>query len=1254
MPRVSHDPKTDDGLKAVCEVAISGIDPEDKENLAKFLVEVDGTTDEDRADPKFQKRAWSSILVFDGGLMSETEMDTLLSDGFCQWFAEETAQVPRGDADQRTKSLKLLLEEALLREQSVLGFKPHVETLRTLALFFPASFTGLANKMKLKQLADALDLKVAGADPVQANRLILDRIESVLGPPEESFEGIAQRILTAEELHWHLCDEPRLWGVRAGREDQDEEYVLANGVAILGFKDEPAPDTDDAKAFVEVVHKKHPGWTKKKAKMTADQIWNFAWEIQKRDIVVLPRKRGKIAWGTVEGEYEHREVNGTPRHTRPVKWVHTDIPRKAFGDDEKYLNRPSTVFSLHKHAERLLPVLTPPDKPPSDDPRRPSMGDLWVDLKTNDGLRTACSTAQSRLSERQVREVAAFLEQIRGASREERASETFQIRLWTFTTLWRGGLMARRNRRPHWLKDERFRIWFADRSLGAPEDRDKRIEFLTNFNTDLRRSISEGPYQGEPRVEILRALALLFPEDFTAVARQEKLTALAKAMGCQVGDDRPVLANRLVLDRLREVLGAPSGGFEAAATRLLLASRLYWLAFPQLWAVRAGKHGQDEEFVLSKNFAMLGFEEEPAPETYNYKEYRDLVRGRDSARSNRRSDSAARQVWDFAWGIHEGDIVLLPQKKGRRHIAWGTVESEYERRAIKRDSEPRHIRSVRWVRKDLPRKAFGEGRTFLDLNRTVFSLREHADRIWPKLNGLEPLPSGERLILLAFHQDDDFAWLRWMLDLVDAEITRDALHAKLTEKKHPNWSPATTDFKVAAAGVLRCVTKEGDSIKVTRLGHQIREEDDPDTLMDRILTGIRGGDHALVWLGDGSQSKSALVGDLRSRLSMSSQAASDLVRFLQDLDVLEMDDSGNLTLTERGARWRKEIHWTPELLAPEPPPVSLPVMDDLWDALTRQTDESNLMFDRKLVEELHLGLWSNEQRHFAILSGLSGTGKTQIARHYAMALTGTEADTSERVKVITVHPGWHDPGSLLGFVNPLTGDFTRTEFLEFLLKAARDPKQAHVVILDEMNLSHPEQYFAPILSAMEIFGHEIPLHSGDPNKMGVPNDVTYPRNLAIIGTVNMDETTMGISDKVLDRAFTLDFWNIEPGDWPGWEASGLDDNEKTKVRTVLTGLTKALSPARCHFGWRVIAEVVGFLKARAADPGIEINADAALDQVIYAKVLPKLRGSDTRRFRQCLDTSIEVLKRHELPTCTRRVEELKEDLEATGSCSFWR
>jgi len=288
-----------------------------------------------------------------------------------------------------------------------------------------------------------------------------------------------------------------------------------------------------------------------------------------------------------------------------------------------------------------------------------------------------------------------------------------------------------------------------------------------------------------------------------------------------------------------------------------------------------------------------------------------------------------------------------------------------------------------------------------------------------------------------------------------------------------------------------------------------------------------------------------------------------------------------------------------------------------------------------------------------VLAGISGSGKTFLAQKYAEALVTPNPDGSKRFMIQAVQPGWYDPSPLLGYLNPLQKDtYERTEFLNFLMRASQDALQPYVVILDEMNLSHPEQYFSPLLSAMES-GSEIRLHAEGDVFDGIPEAIPYPTNLAIIGTVNMDETTHGLSDKVLDRAFTLEFWDIDLAAFPRWNKAGLTEPQIARVREVLNSLMGTLAPSRLHFGWRIVDDVLDFLGS-SITMGANASFDELLDAVVYAKILPKLRGVDSPKLRQALEATQGALSGFGLKRCAGRLADLNEELRRSGSIRFWR
>lgn len=525
---------------------------------------------------------------------------------------------------------------------------------------------------------------------------------------------------------------------------------------------------------------------------------------------------------------------------------------------------------------------------------------------------------------------------------------------------------------------------------------------------------------------------------------------------------------------------------------------------------------------------------------------------------------------------------------------------------------------------------------------------------------LNPLPDKSREFgMLAIA--DGITDVRGIIEFAKGGCKRKDLLAHMQKIKPANGDTSLKShlYNLFTWGVIQ---ERGDEIYLTPQGVGLVETGEPEEISDWLLTRVVGFDHLLVALRSQPMSKYDSQLFLKSISSgWPSERISNVTFWLEKMQLAEKKTHDKLHLTERGKTWAAQIHWLPQSPSSQANPSVVPIatLDQNPAPFQRPSPQTihqsfpkSLAFSLTQVARLDAGLWSHPRRHFAVLTGLSGSGKTALARGYAQALHQGQSNPAQYQLTIPVQPGWHDSSCVLGYINPLDSDsYVRTAFVDFLLKASADPERPYTVVLDEMNLSHPEQYLAPLLSAMET-GDRIELHAQKEDISGVPASIAYPANLLIIGTVNMDETTHGLSDKVLDRAAVIEFWDIDVEAFPGWDKSNLTEQQVTHVRDTLKGLVKALRPARLHFGWRTIHDVIGYIEQ--AERGGVIGFDAALDHAIYAKVLPKLRGEDSPRLKAAFADSITLLRDMQLPESTTKVIELQEDLHFLGSARFWR
>ena len=327
---------------------------------------------------------------------------------------------------------------------------------------------------------------------------------------------------------------------------------------------------------------------------------------------------------------------------------------------------------------------------------------------------------------------------------------------------------------------------------------------------------------------------------------------------------------------------------------------------------------------------------------------------------------------------------------------------------------------------------------------------------------------------------------------------------------------------------------------------------------------------------------------------------------------------------------------------------------------------------------------------FVILAGISGTGKTKLPGLVSDA-TGADCVT------VPVRPDWNDSGELLGFER-LDKSFQPGALLRVARRAYSEPEKQFFLLLDEMNIARVEYYLAEVLSHLEerrpdnsgrVVSRPLMPHLSDIDGAEEWAGVRLPDNLCIVGSVNMDETTYGFSRKVLDRAFVIEFSQVDLSavadgasaldavEWPSadWKPRaqslathpGRSSEVVTSIIETLTRLNFILEQGQLQFGYRVRDEIIMFCLAAQECPEAFVTADAGtvdpLDLAIAMKVLPRVQGGGAtirkllENLREWASPSTDSSSSHseeaEYPFCADRLSLMLRRLDESGFTSFW-
>lgn len=318
------------------------------------------------------------------------------------------------------------------------------------------------------------------------------------------------------------------------------------------------------------------------------------------------------------------------------------------------------------------------------------------------------------------------------------------------------------------------------------------------------------------------------------------------------------------------------------------------------------------------------------------------------------------------------------------------------------------------------------------------------------------------------------------------------------------------------------------------------------------------------------------------------------------------------------------------------------------DGISNSCIDYGLRFPRRILHAFHTALKTSEWSPITVLAGVSGTGKSELPRLYSHF-------GGINFLSLSVQPNWDSQESMLGFFNSIDNKFDAQPVLRLLAQSQKAQAEGYplgledvmsLILMDEMNLAHVELYFAEFLSKLELRrgrkGNEVPCLEV---KLGAGiqhYDLPLGRNVLWAGTMNQDETTKSLSDKVLDRGIVINFprpttlerrRQLKPLEdqapllsrklWESWwcKESKFNDDQILPFKGFIEDMNTSLSKVGRALGHRVWQSIEYYMSNYPDVLEAQRNNDEdklaramkiAFEDQLVQKVMPKLRGIETR------------------------------------------